>query len=247
MALVFVLPVPLLAATGLSLPLPAAAYRIGVAAVERTAAIAQAVPGGDSAPPAPPRIVTASPKTRAATSGVTRHDDRSVGTRTRASSARSDSHGTVGRHERPRRKVVVRSHFSSGSKAWGKRTSHPVAVPEAPTSSTAANATTAPVSTPAPAAPRATTTPATGTSQSGGPTGSDTQKTDDAAKAGKVAKEQAKDAKAAEQQAARDAKAAQEEAEQAAKTAQQQALKDAKAAAEQATKDTKAAKDKSAG
>jgi hypothetical protein len=40
LALAFAVPVPLLAATGLTLPLPDSAYRIASAAVERTVAIA---------------------------------------------------------------------------------------------------------------------------------------------------------------------------------------------------------------
>src|SRR4051812_13338973 len=47
MALALALPVPLLAAAGLSLPLPDGVYRLGAAAVQRTASIANALPSID--------------------------------------------------------------------------------------------------------------------------------------------------------------------------------------------------------
>src|SRR4051794_638160 len=53
MALALVLPVPLLAAAGLSMPLPDGVYRLGVAAVERTAAVASALPSIHREKPAP--------------------------------------------------------------------------------------------------------------------------------------------------------------------------------------------------
>jgi hypothetical protein len=218
MALLLALPVPVLAATGMSLPLPDVVYRIGVAAIERTAAIAEALPGVDTAPTAPP------PKRKAVVAQKARAVAHTPAAAVATHAPQRNAHPVAPHAGVVRAKPSTSSHFSSGGHASTGRTEVPVVDPPAATS------TSTKTSEPDTTTPRTTDTPSTTNTPSASST--------PAANAGSASDASAK---AAEEQAARDAAAAQAAADQAAKAAAEQAAKDAKAAQEAADRAARAA------
>jgi hypothetical protein len=268
MALVLALPVPLFAAVGLSLPLPNVVYKLGLAAVERTAAIADALPTLDrdarepeqtsvAARAAHPRA--AQPAHRTPAPAVAGHA-APVGAKTKPTAKREHRARVAPAPRTVSRAAVTRSSFAGEgvtSRARHAQVDADTELVQATAASTpaavapeaaAAPAAVAAASTPEPtrattpaattSAPVVTTTPAAATTTPA-PTVSPPAATPTTPTPAATAP--------VDPRAAREAERAAQQAAKDAKAAQDAADKAAKAAAEQARKDAEAARKAAAG
>ncbi len=174
--LAMVLPVPMLAAAGLSLPLPQSIFRLGILAAERTALIADALPGVGRDRPAKTATPVLRDRGHVAHAAVRRAAPVQAATTAPAPHRSTAAHGSRRHATGTPAHLVVKSKPTTGSTFAGRGqtdpTTDPVTTTPAPTTGTP--------STPSqPATPtKATDTGATAVTPAPAASPSDTARTD---------------------------------------------------------------------